>query len=356
MTVFIQNKYTNWYYSIIENAKTRVLPEGTYTETHHIIPASFFKKHNRKSRAGWLDGKHNSPDNLVDLTAREHFACHWLLTKMTDGEANIKMFYAFHFISRLVGEHDVKITSRTYGIIRNKVSEHMTNNNPMHKLTPEEHANRSAKLAVSVKKSWESRDRDGMGEHLKQVWDGKTDEELQVHSEKVIESLSKLTPEQKAEAKRKRLESCNNRTPEEIAESERKRKETNANKSPEEIAESERKRKETNAAKSPEVIADEKRRRAETIASKSEEEKQAIIDKRVETLQNRDTIECPHCGVSSRSPVNMKRYHFDNCLKHPNPKPREPMKRTACVHCGEMVTNNIMAMYHGDKCKHKPDE
>lgn len=45
-------------------------PSGSsnYYENHHIIPRS-------------LNGS-NSSENLVLLTAREHFICHWLLVKI----------------------------------------------------------------------------------------------------------------------------------------------------------------------------------------------------------------------------------------------------------------------------------
>jgi len=72
------NKYNTWYNNITENAKTRTV-EG-YVERHHIIPRSL----------GGLDSK----ENLADLTAREHFICHWLLTKMHTGEAKAKMIHA----------------------------------------------------------------------------------------------------------------------------------------------------------------------------------------------------------------------------------------------------------------------
>lgn len=75
--IFIDNKYTRWYYSIIRNAQSRVI-EG-YTEKHHIIPKSC--------------GGSNSKDNLVALTAREHFICHLLLTKMTTGVYKSKMVH-----------------------------------------------------------------------------------------------------------------------------------------------------------------------------------------------------------------------------------------------------------------------
>jgi len=61
------NKYSRWYKNITESARNRV--SDSYTEKHHILP--------------WSLGGDNSADNLVALTAREHFICHWLLTKMT---------------------------------------------------------------------------------------------------------------------------------------------------------------------------------------------------------------------------------------------------------------------------------
>ena len=78
MDLFNQTKYTKWYYNIIQNATLRLPQIVIYTERHHIIPKS-------------LDGSNNK-NNLVNLTAREHFLCHWLLTKMTP---NPKMKPAF---------------------------------------------------------------------------------------------------------------------------------------------------------------------------------------------------------------------------------------------------------------------
>lgn len=79
---FLNNKYTKWYYNIIQSAKSRTnLPTTTYTENHHIMPKS-------------LKGN-NSASNLVTLTAREHFLCHLLLTKMVGGEDKYKMYFAF---------------------------------------------------------------------------------------------------------------------------------------------------------------------------------------------------------------------------------------------------------------------
>jgi hypothetical protein len=78
--IFIDNKYTRWYYRIITTAKNRILPKNIYTERHHIIPRSL--------------GGNNLKDNLVKLTAREHFVCHLLLVKMTKDSIRHKMLSA----------------------------------------------------------------------------------------------------------------------------------------------------------------------------------------------------------------------------------------------------------------------
>jgi hypothetical protein len=81
--MFKDNKYTKCYYSIISKAKSRDI--SGYTETHHIIPRSL--------------GGDDSIDNLVKLTAREHYICHLLLVKMTYGNFYHKMLYAYTIMS-----------------------------------------------------------------------------------------------------------------------------------------------------------------------------------------------------------------------------------------------------------------
>jgi hypothetical protein len=104
--MYLHNKYTTWYNSIISAAQSRILPETTYTETHHIIPKSL--------------GGSNTKSNLVRLTAREHFVCHWLLTKMTNSN---KMHFAFRMMFNSNSQHQRYVgTSRTYDHIRNQLS------------------------------------------------------------------------------------------------------------------------------------------------------------------------------------------------------------------------------------------
>jgi len=103
------NKYTCWYNQIVERARFRIIDD--YTETHHIQPRSL----------GGSDDK----DNLVELTAREHFICHWLLTKMTTGEDRAKMIYALNGMKRsnkFAQRYETKITARVYENLKKEFS------------------------------------------------------------------------------------------------------------------------------------------------------------------------------------------------------------------------------------------
>jgi hypothetical protein len=103
--MFNTTKYTKWYFRIIDIAKNR-LTNG-YTENHHILPKSI--------------GGNNTNDNLVKLTAREHFICHWLLTKMTSGNNKAKMIYALNGMKRNSkgqARYESAITSKVYARIK----------------------------------------------------------------------------------------------------------------------------------------------------------------------------------------------------------------------------------------------
>ena len=123
--MYLQNKYSIVYYTIVERAKSRVLDE--YTEKHHIIPESFYKQRSRKGPAGWLEGNPEAPENIVRLTAREHFICHLLLPRMTTGVATRKMNYALWSIvngrDHSKKKERYKVTSRQYVFIRLSVSQ-----------------------------------------------------------------------------------------------------------------------------------------------------------------------------------------------------------------------------------------
>lgn len=108
MYVFLENKYTNWYFSIIKAAQARNKVDG-YCERHHIIPRSL--------------GGSDYETNLVELSAKEHFICHRLLVRMCAGEDKSKMAYAAWQLSRPAKNKDVRITSRTYTELRVHLSE-----------------------------------------------------------------------------------------------------------------------------------------------------------------------------------------------------------------------------------------
>lgn len=105
--MFTQNKYYTWYYSIVNRAKSRPLHEG-YTEKHHIIPKSL--------------GGDNSSNNIAVLTAREHFICHVLLTKITEGDDKRKMAYAVRRIMSANKHQDRNFNSRKYKNLREKIN------------------------------------------------------------------------------------------------------------------------------------------------------------------------------------------------------------------------------------------
>lgn len=99
--------YHRIYINIIINRKNNAI--NGYTETHHIIPRC-------------LNGS-NYKQNLVDLTAREHFICHLLLTKMyPEGSIPwIKMCKAFMNMFRQ-GNHKRYCPSKWYEYCRIQVA------------------------------------------------------------------------------------------------------------------------------------------------------------------------------------------------------------------------------------------
>lgn len=94
-------KYQRWHDQIIARARRRTL--DAYSERHHIIPRCF--------------GGPDDPDNLVDLTYREHFLVHWLMTRLFTGRPRMQMVYAVHCMTmqlgpRLVGGWRIEVAKR----------------------------------------------------------------------------------------------------------------------------------------------------------------------------------------------------------------------------------------------------
>ena len=106
--IFIDNKYTRWYFNIITRAQSR-RTVTQYTEKHHIVPKSL--------------GGEDQSFNLVLLTAKEHFVCHRLLTKMTTGTAKRSMVYAAWQMTWSNGRDRYLPSARTYAELRKQLSE-----------------------------------------------------------------------------------------------------------------------------------------------------------------------------------------------------------------------------------------
>lgn len=96
-------EYGNHYKRLIERARQREL-DG-YGEWHHIIPRCL--------------GGTNDSDNLVFLTAREHFIAHILLVKIYPNE--YKLIFAVNMMAKQFTED--RIHNRIYGWLRERLSE-----------------------------------------------------------------------------------------------------------------------------------------------------------------------------------------------------------------------------------------
>lgn len=116
--MFIESKYRHWYYKIIERATQRANRRLSanqilgYSERHHIIPKCM--------------GGGNNKENLVYLSAREHFICHLLLIRFVEKEYIRKMKFALGKFIQNCKLQDRKFTSRQYDIIRKSISEART--------------------------------------------------------------------------------------------------------------------------------------------------------------------------------------------------------------------------------------
>ena len=90
--------YEAHYNTLIERANTRLL-EG-YTEQHHVVPRCL--------------GGRDDADNLVRLTAEEHYVAHQLLVKMNPGHKGLA------FAAYMMGT--TRQNNKTYGWLRKQAS------------------------------------------------------------------------------------------------------------------------------------------------------------------------------------------------------------------------------------------
>jgi hypothetical protein len=116
------------YSQLINRAKSRGSVIG-YKERHHIIPKAL--------------GGDNSKENLVELTAREHFVAHMLLAK-------IHGRYMWYAVLKMVGQTSY-MNSRLYSIAKEEYSKVLLGNKFSLGVSPNEKTR--IKMSISQKKA-----------------------------------------------------------------------------------------------------------------------------------------------------------------------------------------------------------
>lgn len=111
------SKYKKWYDALMATARTkpRQKHQGIYYEEHHILPRSL----------GGID----CVDNLVLLTAKEHFIAHLLLMKFTTGKDKYKMAHALLFMQN-TSSSEKKFTSNSFAVYREQAIYLIRKNSP----------------------------------------------------------------------------------------------------------------------------------------------------------------------------------------------------------------------------------
>ena len=130
--------YEKIYNQIVERAKNRVL--DCYTESHHIIPRCM--------------GGGDEKENLVNLTAREHFICHRLLVQIHPN--NNKLKFALWAMCNMKSKRQSRYTpsSRIYESIKIEVIQLISDKKKGVKLS-EEHKRKTSETLKGRKRPQE---------------------------------------------------------------------------------------------------------------------------------------------------------------------------------------------------------
>jgi hypothetical protein len=158
--MFKQKKYTNWYYKIVSNAKTR----NDGDECHHIIPRCL--------------GGTDEPDNLVFVTYREHFILHLLLTKMHDSVKLKNSLWQMSFKNK-----NKYFNSNLYQISRNEY---------VNRISGEKHWSKSPEFRKKVSDSWTEDRKENFKSKVSgnNHWTTKTD--MNTHSELMRQKIDRV--------------------------------------------------------------------------------------------------------------------------------------------------------------------
>lgn len=102
--------YIKIYNDLILRGKNRIIDKNTYVENHHIIPKSL--------------GGSNCKDNIVSLTAREHFIAHKILCEIYPN--SFEMYNAYKFMMNGKSKNQMrqyKYSSKEYERVKIRLSE-----------------------------------------------------------------------------------------------------------------------------------------------------------------------------------------------------------------------------------------
>lgn len=172
--------YRKAYMSIISKAikENRSKGDNVYYEKHHILPKSLFPL--------WKTKK----SNLVLLTAREHFVCHKLLTKIYPSKAMNFALVSF------IGNNHLHISSREIERLRTNYAKRISGENNAfygrkHSEESKQKMSESAKMRA-LNETPEQRDRRRCNHTGNRKGAKFTDEQKRMISEKTKEGMKKI--------------------------------------------------------------------------------------------------------------------------------------------------------------------
>lgn len=244
--------YEKLYENLISKRRLLGAPEG-YKETHHIMPKSF--------------GGSDEPENLIALTAREHFMAHRFLAKIYPKSGMVHAVYKMACSNRAFNRF--KVTNRVYEELRIAHA---------HRVSTDEVAKKKKSLAAKGKKQTE--------DHIRARTESRKNNG---------EWLTKETKEKigKSNTGKKGYWAANPITEEMIEKRKKTMRETGGWEWTEERKEAQRQRLLGKPSKKPPVTDEYKQQLREEKSKK---------------------VTCPHCGKEGTLLI-MPRWHFDNCKR-----------------------------------------
>lgn len=281
------NKYFIIYSKIIEK-NICSNEKSYYTEKHHILPSSICDDFQKKD-----------PNNIVRLTAREHFICHRLLTKFALEPLLEKMIYAvFCFTRKSKTQKRITINSRTYEYIKSQRSLLLKGKSPPNKGKPMSE-NQKDKLRkpkpkdqiLKMSKTKQMKKEMGIINSWTQTEEGK-----KILSQRMFENNPFKGKTHSDEAKLKISQSKLGK-PAPIRSDTHKKSLSDSLKG--------RSQKELYGDQYDKII--EKRR--EKLIGKTHSEETKLKMSQSKLGKKKPASVCPHCGLYTAN----KRWHFDNC-------------------------------------------